>query len=156
MKKSLNIFKLMLMLLVLSIFAANTSWANPDPDVVAQLRLYQGFKVDAAAPAKVITSYYLKPITGKDVFLDLDISKEKASLKKVFNLKDIEIVTQAGMVLKKGNAESPFEVIVLNGRKLLLKLSPIEEKKNRFRVEVLEKGKKSRSLLESKIYLPQT
>lgn len=152
MKHDLSVLKLM-MILIIFIFFTGTLW--PSPDVVAQLRLYEGFKVETAAPAKVIASYYLKPISDEDVFFDVDISKEKASLKRVFNLKDIKLVTQAGMVLEKESARSPFQVIVLNGRKLLLQLSTIEGKKSRFKVEVLEKGEKSRSLLETKIFLPE-
>jgi TonB family protein len=144
---------MLMMILIIFVFFTGTLW--PSPDVVAQLRLYEGFKVETAAPAKVITSYYLKPISDEDVFLDVDISKEMASLKRVFNLKEIKLMTQAGMVLEKESAKSPFQVIVLNGRKLLLQLSSIEEKKNRFKVEVLEKGEKIRSLLETKIFLPE-
>jgi len=148
----LNILKL-IMILIIFVFFTGPLWASPD--VVALLRLYEGFKVETAAPAKVITSYYLKPISEEDVFLDVDISREMASLKRVFNLKDIKLMTQAGMVLEKGSAKTPFQVIVLNGRKLLLQLSTIEEKKNRFKVKVLEQGEKIRSLLETKIFLPE-
>ena len=152
MKHFLSVLKL-IMILIVFLFLTGPLLAYPD--VVAQLRLYEGFKVETASPAKVITSYYLKPISDEDVFLDVDISREKASLKRVFNLKDIKLVTQAGMVLEKESAKSPFQVIVLNGRKLLLQLSTIEGKKNRFKVEVLETGEKSRSLLETKIFLPE-
>ncbi len=144
------------MILIVFLFVTGTLWAVPD--VVAQLRLYEGFKEVTAAPAGVITSYYLKPIPGEDVFLEVDISKEQESLKRVFSLKDIKLITQAGLVLAKDSAESPFQVIVLNGRELLLQLAAVDGEKSRFKVavlEVLENGKPSRSLLESKIYLPQ-
>ena len=148
----LKILKLIMILIIVILFTGPL-WASPD--VVAQLRLYEGFKMETAAPAKVITSYYLEPISDEDVFLDVDISKEKAALKRVFNLKAVRLITQAGMVLENESAKSPFQVIVLNGRKLLLQLSTIKNKKNRFKVDVLEKNKKSRSLLESKIFLPE-
>jgi len=122
----LKILKLIMILIIVILFTGPL-WASPD--VVAQLRLYEGFKMETAAPAKVITSYYLEPISDEDVFLDVDISKEKAALKRVFNLKAVRLITQAGMVLENESAKSPFQVIVLNGRKLLLQLSTIKIKK---------------------------
>jgi len=155
MKHGLMVLKAVLILLVF-LFVTGSLWATPD--VAAQLRLYEGFKEVTAAPAGVITSYYLKPLPGEDVFLEIDISKEQESLKRVFSLKDIKLITQAGLVLAKDSAESPFQVIVLNGRELMLQLAAVDGEKSRFKVavlEVLENGKPSRSLLESKIYLPQ-
>lgn len=125
------------------------------PDVVAQLRLYEGFKVDKPTPAEVVTSYFLKPLTGEDVFADVDIAKEKTSLKRVFSLKDINLITRAGIILKKSDVKAAGHVIILNGRELLLQLSVVKGQKNRFKVEVLEKKKTTRSLLETRIVLPE-
>lgn len=155
MKHGLMVLKAVMILMVF-LFITGSLFAAPD--VAAQLRLYEGFKEVTAAPAGVITSYYLKPIPGEDVFLEVDISKEQESLKRVFSLKDIKLITQAGLVLAKDSTGSPFQVIVLNGRQLLLQLDAVDGEKSRFKVgvlEVLENGKPSRSLLESKIYLPQ-
>jgi TonB family protein len=155
MKHGLMVLKAVLILLVF-LFVTGSLW--PAPDVAAQLRLYEGFKEVTAAPAGVITSYYLKPLPGGDVFLEVDILKEQESLKRVFSLKDIKLITQAGLVLGKDSAGSPFQVIILNRRELLLQLDAVAGESSRFKVavlEVLENGKPSRSLLESKIYLPQ-
>jgi len=156
MKQYLIIVKALVLLLVLS-FSTVFLTASPEEDVVAvaQLRLYEGFKVDAPAPAKVIASYYLKPLDQKDVLPDAGMEKEMVSLKKVFNLKDVKLITEAYMMLLKGMDRFPFEVIVLNGRKMLLQLSPVSGEKDRFKVDVLEKGKESRSLLETKFLLPE-
>ena len=152
MKHYANVLKMIAYLLIL-IFSAAPLWAGPD--IAAQLRLYEGFKEETAAPAGVVTSYYLKPITDEDVFSEVDIARETESLKKVFNLKDITLVTQAQMVLYESMGQSPFKMVVLNGRKLLLQLKTIEGEKNRFVVEVLESGVKVRSLLETKLLLPE-
>lgn len=154
MKQSLLVLKVFLILLLLMVAASNL---GASPDVVAQLRLYEGFK-EIMAPAGVTTSYYLKPISGKEVYLEVDLGEEQASLKKVFNLVDIKLITQAGLALTGGSGDSGFQVVVLNGRELRLQLAGIPGDKNRFKVEVLEAGEKekpSRSLLESRIYLPE-
>ncbi|MCP4156348.1 MAG: energy transducer TonB, partial [bacterium] len=151
MNTRLSIYKMLLFLCVISL-AAGSLWSSPD--IEAQLRLYEGFKVKMPAPAKVITSYYLKPISDKNIQSDVDIDKEKNSLKKVFNLKDIKIITKAAMVLSE-DGKSPFQVIVLNGRKLLLQLNPLKNQKNRFKVEVMETDIASGSLLKTQIHLPE-
>ncbi|MCP4214207.1 MAG: energy transducer TonB [bacterium] len=139
------------LLLCLGCFMGGSAWAGPD--VVAQLRLYEGFKEDVSRPAKVITSYYLKPISKEPVLAEADIAKEKKSLVRVFNLKDIKIITQADMVLRSN--KSPFQVIVLNGRELFLKLRTLDGGKNKFKVEVTEGNTDAKPLLESTINLPE-
>ena len=124
-------------------------------DIAARLKLYEGFRGESSDTAKVISSYYLKQLSREDVFSDIEISKEQNTLKRVFNLTDIKLMTQATMRLKKEDNKTPFQVIVLNGRKLLVQLSGIPDQKDRFRVEVFEDVKTPRSLLETKIILPE-
>jgi TonB family protein len=119
------------------------------------LRLYEGFRGDSSGSDKVVSSYYLKLLSDENVFSDIGVSREKQTLKRVFNLTDIKLMTEALMPLRKEWGKTPFSVIVLNRRHLLIQLSAISIEKNRFRVEVLEDGKPRRSLLESKIILPE-
>ncbi|NIM15468.1 MAG: TonB family protein [Candidatus Aminicenantes bacterium] len=119
------------------------------------LRLYEGFRGESSGSDKVVSSYYLKLLSDENVFSDIEVSKEKRTLKRVFNLTGIKLMTQALMPLRKEWGKTPFSVIVLNHRHLLIQLSAISIEKNRFRVEVLEDGKPPRSLLESKIILPE-
>lgn len=153
MKFGILILKMFIILMVL-LFALGDLHAAPD--MVAQIRLYEGFK-EISAPSSVTVSYYLKPLANENVYLEVDINKEQASLKRVFSLKDIKLLTQAGLILGKTSTGSPYQVIVLNGRELRLQLSADGEE-NRFKVEVLEAGEKdkaSRSLLTSQVYLPE-
>jgi len=146
-----------LLILLYSMFLS----AAPPPgetgkmDIAAQLKLYEGFRGESSDAEKVISSYYLKQIPGEDVFSDIEVSKEQNTLKRVFNLADIKLMTQATMRLKKEDNKTPFQVIVLNGRKLLVQMSGIPDQKDRFRVEVFADVKTPRSLLETKIILPE-
>ncbi len=124
-------------------------------DIAARLKLYEGFRGESSAAAKVISSYYLKQLSREDVFSDIEVAKEQNTLKRVFNLTDIKLMTQATMRLKKEHNKTPFQVIVLNGRKLLVQLSGIPDQKDRFQVEVFEDAAPPRSLLETKIILPE-
>ncbi len=124
-------------------------------DVSARLRLYEGFRDDMAVPEKVISSYYLKPLVPHEPVSEVGIQKEIASLKRVFNMERIKLVTDAAILLKENETGSPFQVIVLNGRKLLLQFSPVNTRRNRFKVEVFDDGDVKRSLFRSRIILPQ-
>jgi TonB family protein len=156
MKKNIKWFVVLLILLYsMFLTAGSIPGGTEKMDVEAQLRLYEGFRGESSNAAKVISSYYLKQLPREDVFSDIETSKEEKTLKRVFNLTDIKLMTQATMRLKKERNKSPFQVIVLNGRKLLVQLSGIPDQKDRFRVEVLEDVKTPRSLLETKIILPE-
>lgn len=146
---------LLILLYPMFLTAALVPGGTDKMDVAARLKLYEGFRGESVDAAKVISSYYLKQLSREEVFSDIEVSKEQNTLKRVFNLTDIKFMTQATMRLKKERNKSPFQVIVLNGRKLLVQLSGIPGQKDRFRVEVFEDLKTPRSLLETKIILPE-
>jgi TonB family protein len=156
MKKIIKWY-VVLLILFYSMFltAAPVPGGTDKMDAAARMRLYEGFRGGSGDAAKVISSYYLKQLSREDVFSDIETTKEQKTLKRVFNLTDIKLMTQATMRLKKEHNKSPFQVIVLNGHKLLVQLSGIPGQKDRFRVEVLEDLKNPRSLLETKIILPE-
>jgi TonB family protein len=156
MKKIIKWFVVLLILLYPMFLTATPVPGGTDKmDISARMRLYEGFRGESSNAAKVISSYYLKQLSREDVFSDIETTKEQKTLKRVFNLTDIKLMTQATMRLKKEHNKSPFQVIVLNGHKLLVQLSGISGQKDRFRVEVLEDLKNLRSLLETKIILPE-
>lgn len=157
MKKIIKWFVVLLFLLYpMFLSAAPVPGGTDKMDIAARLKLYEGFRGESSDAAKVISSYYLKQLSREDVFSDIEVSKEQNTLKRVFNLTDIKLMTQATMRLKKERNKTPFQVIILNGRKLLVQLSGIPGQKDRFRVEVFEDLKTPRSLLETKIILPET
>jgi TonB family protein len=146
---------LLILLYPLFLSAAPAPGEIDQMDIAARLKLYEGFRGESSAAAKVISSYYLKQLSREDVFSDIEVAKEQNTLKRVFNLADIKLMTQATMRLKKEDNKTPFQVIILNGRKLLVQMSGIADQKDRFRVEVFEDVKTHRSLLETKIILPE-
>jgi TonB family protein len=156
MKKIIKWYMVLLILLYPQFLsAAPAPGETGKMDIAARLKLYEGFRGESSDTAKVISSYYLKQLPREDVFSDIEVSKEEKTLKRVFNLTDIKLMTQATMRLKKEDNKTPFQVIILNGRKLLVQLSGIPNQKDRFRVEVFEDMTPPRSLLETKIILPE-
>ena len=149
-----NFIKLLVMVLIL-LYAVGFLAASGAGDVVTRLRLYEGFRGEPNGSARVVSSYFLKQLPHDIVFSDVEISKEEKTLKRVFNLSDVKLMTQATMKLEEDREKSHFQVVVLNSRKLLLQLGTVEGKKNRFRVEVLKEDTPPRPLLETDMVLPE-
>jgi TonB family protein len=142
-----------------ALFQASVPLQAAQGEVAARVRLYEGFRGEVSEPAKVISSYYLKPLSHKDspvkVDVGVDIKKEIETLKRVFNLTGVKLVTDADMALMENRSGTPFQLIVLNGRKLLVRLRGMEEEKNRFKVEIMENTHPPRSLFRGSISLPE-
>lgn len=122
-------------------------------DMKTHFRLYEGIREQVSTPATVTTSYYLKPYRDKDDWVIMGVSQESSYIKKAFNLADVKLLTEAEIFLKEGKNKTPFQVIVLNGRKILVQMSRIAGKIDFFGVEVFEDIKPPRSLMNSTIEL---
>ncbi|MFC2155605.1 energy transducer TonB [Acidobacteriota bacterium] len=125
------------------------------PDILVDLRLYQGEREKKSEKPTVVTSYYLRPIFSAGKILDIDLSDEKDELKKIFNLVGIKLMTQAKWAWKTGLRDRQLELVVLNGKKFSVQLILLQ-KKDHFKLEVLERGqKKDKKKLESTLIIPQ-
>lgn len=148
-------FKFIQLLAVLSILFMFNQSISAEPDVLVDLRLYKGAREKESVQPNVVTSYYLRPLATAGKILDVDLSDEKEELKKIFNLKGIELITQAKWAWKKGVTQKQFELIVLNGRKFIVQLILLN-KKDHFKLKVLEEGKeKEKEALQSMLIIPQ-
>jgi len=123
--------------------------------VAVKMRLYEGFRQGGQGGNKVVSSYFLKPLSSEGVFSDAETDKEKQTLKRVFNLTDVNLMTDAAMLVPMNKRKTPSSVVVLNGRELLVKLSIVAIEQNRFKVEVLDEKRGAAPLLETRIVLPE-
>jgi len=153
MKKIANIC--ITFIYLISPFLMGASLPAKSKDVMIAMKLYEGFRSETSHPAKVTSSYYLVQIPQKDFFYDRVVKKEEETLKRVFNLIDINQMTLAYMRMPKYNTKTPAQVIILNGRKLMLQLSGVPSQQDKFKVEVFADDKVKRSLLDSEIILPE-
>lgn len=151
-KIKFNPIKFLILSLILFLFSASIFAI---PDILVDLRLYKGARGKESVQPSVVTSYYLKPISSAGKILDSDLSGEKEELKKIFNLVEIKLMTQAKWAWKKEITKKQFELIVLNGRKFIVQLTHLK-KKDHFRLEVLEEGKeKEKENLQTVLIIPQ-
>jgi len=123
--------------------------------IVTQFRLYEGFKEKTAALTNVAVFYHLKTDHSEEVPSKEAIAREKKALIKVYNLKDLKLITRDSLVLKKREKKGQFQQVVLGDRELRVQLTPIDEKEDLFKLEVLEKDKGKQSMLETEILIPQ-
>lgn len=133
-----------------------TGFAAAGEQVVVQMRLFQGFRGDdGAAAGSVVSQFSLKQLPVESELQRVERAKVEQTLIRVFNLNDTKIMADATMTVRKKGRKTPSEVVILNGRKLLVQLSRLDGNPNRFKVEVLEDVKPAKSLLETKILLPE-
>ncbi len=151
-QKKLCLFTLCVWVIVLILIDVNLI-ANPD--IKVQLRLYEGQRKVGEVKPSVTTAYYLKPLFSGNLVLDSNLKTEVQEIKKIFNLKSLEIITTADWGWKFGKTDSQFEVFIINGHEFKIYLTFLETS-DTFRLEVLEKGgEKTKKVLKTELVLPQ-
>jgi len=158
----MKLFKFLILLILILFLVVNSPPILANPDTQVDLRLYKGtFSQKSVNKVSVTTDYYLKPMFSGTIILDSNLKEEKEEIKKVFNLLDLKLITQAKWGWKKGKKYKNYQVISLDNREFILHFSQLEKQDN-FKLEVIkkstEKTKKSfilKKLLEAEIILPQ-
>jgi TonB family protein len=121
-----------------------------------KLRVLEGLREGTAEPAKVVTSSYLKYMLTAD-FQSKEEADEEKQVKKIFNLKDVKLLTEANLNWKKGDLEKASHSFRLDGKTYLVRLSggslaaySKDRPSQRFGIEVFElNGPDKVSLLET-------
>jgi len=124
-----------------------------------KLKLFRGIKEGVEkSESKVVTSYTLTPFfTGKIIPKTREMD-EKKELKKIFNLKNVELLNEANLRYNSFKAEKVFQVVSINGGNYLIILTPRLTKGGyKFKVEVYEgiKQKTQNNLLDVELTLPR-
>ncbi|MGD2090517.1 MAG: TonB family protein [Candidatus Aminicenantes bacterium] len=125
-------------------------------DILVNFRFYEGLRGNDIPKTSVVTSYYLRPLFVGNIVSDIGIDQEKEELKRIFNLKNLNLMTQTHWGWKVNQKEKRFQVIILNGHEFIVKLV-LRKVQNSFKLEVIEKDKtiKDKALLDTNIILPE-
>ena len=120
-----------------------------------KMRILEGSRDVAAQPAKPVTASYLKfqKLVNFDTAEDVQVEQQ---IKKLYNLKELSLVTEAPLLGVKGLAEKAVHMFRLNGQEYLVLVTPGRlVDKNQFRIEVYEQSaNKKTSLLDTEFSLP--
>jgi TonB family protein len=122
-----------------------------------KMRILEGSREKPLQPAKPVTASFLKFQNFINFDLAADVQAE-LQIKKLYNLKDLSLVTEDSLVWEKGKTEKAIHMFRLNGQEYLVMVTPgrlID--KNQFRIEVYEQapGRKT-NLLDTEFSLPDT
>ena len=72
-----------------------------------KMRVLEGSREKAAEPAKPVTASFLKFLSFANFELEQDLAAEQ-QIKKVYNLKDVGLLTEANLVWEKGKSDKAF------------------------------------------------
>jgi len=121
-----------------------------------KMRILQGGREKPAIPNRPVTSSYLEFLTFAN-FEDEENVATDERIKKVFNLTDIDLLTETTLVWEKGKTDKAFHMFRINGGAYLVMVTPGRlPERNQFRIEVYEQSgdELKTSLLNTEFSLP--
>jgi len=133
---------------VLGVFASDNQ--------ILKLRFFKGIQEGMVDPPDYVTSSYLHSTNTAKIRTHSLLSEEQEQIKKIYNLKDVLLISEADLELgikKKDQIKHTFR---LNGTEYLVIIQQVVRKRKRqYRLEVYEQAKEdSNSLLDTEIQLP--
>lgn len=122
-----------------------------------RLRFFEGIREGKAEPPKFVTSSYLQSTITASIRSKFLLAEEQEQIKKVFNLKDVRLITEADLNWKQEYPEKIARVFRLDSKEYLITITPPDRtQKRRFKVEIFEQTEKDKfNLLETEIILPE-
>lgn len=145
---------ILFILIILAVFLSSGKKLYPE-EIAVQLRLYEGIREMGMPSSRVISSYYLDRTPQNLNFSNIPISRERDTLKRVFNLKDVKLITYGNLLIEGKTNGKSSRLFVLNQKNIIIQLILLSRQKSRFNLNVVEADKKSTPLLETKIIIPQ-
>jgi len=136
-------------LLMFGILASAALFGGPD----IKLRFLEGRREGTASAPAAVTSSYEK--IGWTAPADYSLEAEIAKIKKVYNLSDVKLITEADLSWP-AKGDRIFHMIRFEGKEFLFLVTPAGEgQASKFRVEVYEQKEKEKAgLLDSEFKLP--
>ena len=122
-----------------------------------KMRFYEGVREGDLEATDIVTSSYLQPTVTATIPTRFLLSEEKAQIRKVFNLKDVNLIAEADLQLS-ANKGSISHLLRLNGKAYRMEIA-IQTKKNtthQFKISIFEQSEgKETHLMDTDVILPQ-
>ena len=122
-----------------------------------KLRFFEGVREGEVEPPKSVTSSYLQSTVTASIRSKFLLAEEQENIRKVFNLKEVRLITEADLTWEKKKSEKIVHMLSLDSQEYLVVIVPTEAKDQRYQFEiaVIEKGEKTvNTLLATDIILP--
>ena len=149
--KGKRVYLVLVMLLgvfVLGVFASDTQ--------SIKLRFFEGIKEGMVDPPPFVTSSYLRSANMTQIRTNSILSEEQEQIKKVFNLKDVHLITEADLMLGTKDKDQIKHTFRINGMEyvVIIKQS-VRQRKRQYRLEVYQHAEEDdNSLLDMEVQLP--
>ena len=162
MKKQFNFLSIGVLALVLGggslLVAADSVQLKPE-QWEFKLRVLEGLREGAAEPTRVVTSSFLRYMLSADLQSKEEADQE-TQIKKIFNLKDVKLLTEADLTWSGGIRQKASHSFRLDGKSYLVRLGGGAGRvgksgdktvlSQRFGIEVFElDGAEQKNLLET-------
>ncbi len=152
MGKGKKVYFVLVMLLgvsVLGVFASDTQ--------SIKLRFFEGIKEGMVDPPSFVTSSYLHSTNTARIRTNSILSEEQDQLKKVYNLKDVHLISEADLILGTKKKDQIKHTFRINGAEYLVIIQQsVRKRKRLYRLEVYEQTEEdNNSLLDTEIQLPK-
>lgn len=121
-----------------------------------RLRVYEGLKEGAGMPLRVVTSSFLQSTVSATIQTEFELEKEREKIKRVFNLQDVDLLTEADLKVGERVQDIARHFFRLNGKEYNVMIRLIEWKRmGEFVVFVNEVvGDERKNVLTTGITLP--
>lgn len=122
-----------------------------------KMRLFVGVREGMAEPLQFVTSSYLQPTVIASIKSKFELTEEQKQIKKIFNLKEVSLITEADLRWKDKDSDKIFHIFQLDSKEYLLLITPSSPvRKRQFRIKVFEQSEKGKTnLLDTEIILPE-
>lgn len=122
-----------------------------------KLRFFEGMREAMVEPPQVVTSSYLQPTISARIRSKYLLAEEQQQIKKVFNLRDVRLITEADLQWESRKSDKIFHILRLDSKEYLILITPVSPiSKWQFRIEVFEQSPKGKNnLLDTEIILPK-
>jgi TonB family protein len=120
-----------------------------------QMRILQGGREKPYIPNRPVTSSFLEFLTFANFEDEANVATDE-QIKKVFNLTNISLLTEASLVWEKGKTGRAFHMFRINGQEYLVMVTPGRlPERNHFHIQVFEQSAANKaSLLDTEFSLP--
>ncbi len=137
MKKT-SMFALMILVFMLTSISAQNL-------LDVKLRVFEGDRVAPATPPEFVTSSYIRPTITASIRTDFGLEKEKSQIQRVFNLLNVNLLTEADLGLNIENPVSMRHYFRLNSHQYMISIHLIDwDMKGQFLIVVNEESEKNK------------
>ncbi len=126
-------------------------------DQELKLRFFEGIREGKAELPRFVTSSYLQSTIIASIRSKFLLAEEQEQIKKVFNLKDVRLITEADLSWKSKHPKKIARIFRLDSKEYLIMITPPDRaQKRQFKVEVFEQTEKDKfNLMDTEIILPE-